>query len=148
MQRYAWGVMDKTQTKCSSQGKCCQRKWLSTLKTECTPFPPQFVCLFFLMLKAEGKKHNSCIIGPFLHIYTSRFFRPAALVSYNAVPLWLLQVEVPFRVLLRVLRFYCDRNITHAIAAEYPYSDGSSHNGTASYEDHIASQEETECVNE
>ena len=35
-----------------------------------------------------------------LHKYTSRFLQPATPVSYNAVPLWLLQVGEPSRVQL------------------------------------------------
>ena len=72
--------------------------------------------------------------------YTSKFLQQARLVSYYAVPLWLLWGSV----LLRVLWGYSDATVTegweataHAIAAEYPHSTLSgtvtciSHNGTA-----------------
>ena len=75
-----------------------------------------------------------------LHVYTSIFLKPTTQVSYKAVRLWLLQVEVS----LRILWGYSDATVTgaffHAVALDYCTLVGTfnlQHNGTMVHETYI-----------
>ena len=70
------------------------------------------LCLFLLI--------NPNVIGA-CDYYTSRFLRPATQVPYNAIPLWLLQVGVPLRVLQGYSAITACAVAPVTVTPEYPH---------------------------
>ena len=115
-------------------------------------------------LHAHQICHMSCFVAQVFsrELKSEPAFQPSlhiqippicCVVSYYAIPLWLLQARVP----LRVLRGYSNNGTmteatAHPVAAEYPNNSlkGTatcrSHIGSALYETHVASWEKSWCV--